>query len=387
MNIDDILFHLGESTPFGGTSASPPIYQTSNFIFSTLDQMKTALQHEDHIPFYTRGANPTVQVLQEKIAALEETEHSLIFASGSAAITAAIISQVKAGDHIVCVSNPYSWTKKLIEGILAKFSVASDFVEASDTEAILAHVRENTRLIYLESPNSWTYEMQDIEVITTFAKQQGIRTILDNSCASPLYQKPARYGVDIIVHSSTKYLSGHADVVSGVLCTSSDIYLSIFKNEYMTFGAIISPLEAWLMIRSLRSLELRMEKVSKNALEVARFLEKHPKIAQLFYTHSESFAQPELVEKYLTGNGGLMTIDLKTNNAHQVEQFCNTLKRFKLGCSWGGFESLAFPAITTMSSLNYNKPDTAINRIRLYVGLEDSGLLIDDLTNALEIID
>ncbi|WP_421872223.1 trans-sulfuration enzyme family protein [Marinoscillum sp.] len=386
MHTDQIFFHLGEGEPNDHLPASPAIYQTSNFTFRTVKDMATSLQHEDKIPFYTRGANPTTAILQQKLAALEGTDESLVFGSGSAAITAAVVSQVKSGDHVVCVESPYSWTKKLFNNILSRFGVTCTYVKASNSQGLIDACKENTVLIYMESPNSWTYEMQDIELVTQYAKAKNIKTILDNSCASPLYQQPAKYGVDIIVHSATKYLSGHSDMVAGVLCTSSKIYQQIFQGEYMTFGAILSPIEAWMMIRSLRTLEMRMERVTKNALAVAKYLENHPKIESLIFTHSESFEQPELRNKYLKAAGGLMTIDLTTKDFQSIEKFCNALQRFKLGCSWGGYESLAFPAVTTMSSLNYDKPDTLLNRIRLYVGTENHELLIEDLKNALNSI-
>lgn len=386
MHTDQIFFHLGEGEPNDYLPASPPIYQTSNFTFRTLQDMANSLKHEDKVPFYTRGANPTTAILQQKLAALEGTDEALVFGSGSAAITAAVVSQVKSGDHVVCVESPYSWTKKLFNNILARFGVTCTYVKASNSQGLIDACNENTVLIYMESPNSWTYEMQDIELVTQYAKAKNITTILDNSCASPLYQQPAKYGVDIIVHSATKYLSGHSDMVAGVLCTSSKIYQQIFQGEYMTFGAILSPIEAWMMIRSLRTLEMRMDRVTKNALAVAKYLENHPKIESLIFTHSESFEQPELRNKYLKAAGGLMTIDLTTKDFRSTEKFCNALQRFKLGCSWGGYESLAFPAVTTMSSLNYDKPDTLLNRIRLYVGTENHELLIEDLTNALNSI-
>lgn len=384
MNIDTILFHLGEEEQSGDMPANPSIYQTSNFIFKSVEDMQHALKHENEIPFYTRGANPTVQILQKKIAALEETEAALIFSSGSAAITAAVVSQVKAGDHVLCIMNPYSWTKKLISNTLSKFGVTSDFVDASNTQEIMDGVQTHTKLIYLESPNSWTYEMQDLDAIAQLAKKKGIRTIADNSFASPLYQKPANHGIDIVVHSATKYLNGHADVVAGVLCANNELINDIFKNEYMTFGGIISPFEAWLMIRSLRTLPLRMEKIGKNSVQVAAFLESHPKVRTLYYPHSKTFKQPDLVKKYLSDPGGLMTIDLNSDDPEKIMNFCNALKRFRLGCSWGGYESLAFPAITTMDSLNYDKKDTFVNRIRLFVGLEDPELLMEDLKNAFD---
>lgn len=346
--------------------------------------MQEALLKENEIPFYTRGANPTVKILQKKMAALEHTEAALMFASGGAAVGAAVMSQVKSGDHIVSVMNPYSWTKKLIEGILGRFQVSHDFIDARDPQEVINAVRPETTVIYMESPNSWTYEMQDLEVIAKFARSKGITTIVDNSFASPIHQCPSQYGIDIIVHSATKYLSGHADVVAGALCTSNKLAEQIFKNEYMTLGGILSPFDAWLLIRSLRTLPLRLEKVAQNATAVAQFLENHPKVDQIYYPQASNYPQKDLAKKYLSGAGGLITIELATQNVAEITAFCNQLKRFKLGCSWGGHESLAFPAITTMNSLNYDKPNIVVNRIRLYVGLESAELLIKDLEQALE---
>lgn len=384
MDINDALFHLGEGTAFPDIPAAPPLYQTSNFVFNSFDDMQTCLKREDKSPFYSRGANPTVQILQQKLAALEATDEALVFGSGSAAVAAAILSQVKAGDHISCVANPYGWTKKLLSSILKDFGVTHDYVPAHDTDALLAAVKPETKVIFLESPNSWTYEMQDLERVSAFAKARGITTIIDNSCASPLNQQPAIHGIDIMVHSASKYLSGHADMVAGVLCTSSTIAMQIFQGPYMTMGGILSPFESWLMIRSLRTLEMRMDRVAENALVVGEYLENHPKVSKLYFTHAKSYPQPELRDKYLKKAGGLMTIELATTELNKVKAFCNQLERFKLGCSWGGFESLAFPAATTTGSLNYHSDETPVNRIRLYVGLENPKLLIEDLSKAFD---
>lgn len=383
MNIEDIIYHLGEE-PSSAIPASPPIYQTTNFTYDSLRDMQHALRHEDQIPFYTRGTNPTLAILQKKLAALEGMEAALAFGSGSAAIAAAVLHHCKTGSHIVCVNNPYSWTKVLITKILARFQVAHTFVDGSKLSNIRSAIRPETTLIYLESPNSWTYEMQDLAAIASEARVRGIRTLVDNSFASPLYQNPAHSGIDMVVHSATKYIGGHSDVVAGALCSSEAIIRDIFKSEYMTLGGILSPFDAWLLIRSLRTFPMRMEKVSQNAREVAAFLEQHPKISRLFYPQCSQFAQAELANKYLQAGGGLMTIDLKTDSVERIEDFCNSLKYFKLGCSWGGFESLAFPAITTLDSLNYHKSDLIINRIRLYVGLDQPQTLIADLDEALQ---
>lgn len=384
MQHSDIILHLGDDNKNSYSPGSPALYQTSNFLFDNVESMRESLTHEDEIPFYTRGTNPTVQALQKKIAALEKTENSLIFSSGSAAIATSVMGNVKSGDHILSVSRPYSWTNKLITGLLSRFGVEHTMASADDSESFLRLVRKNTKLIYLESPNSWTYEMQDLERIAEYARKNRIITVVDNSYASPINQNPAEYGIDIIVHSATKYLGGHSDLVAGVLCGSNEMVRKLFQSEFMTLGGIISPHDAWLMIRSLRTLPLRIDHIGKSAKKIVEHIESNEKIEKIYYPHSSSYDQPDLAKKYLKGPGGLFTIDLKSRDSAQIEVFCNTLKKFKLACSWGSYESLAFPAITTLSSLNYDNPDVAIQRVRFSVGLDDPDLLIEDIENALE---
>ncbi len=386
MKHSDILLHLGEENENHSKAGSPPIYQTSNFLFDNVGDMRKALEKEDEIPFYTRGSNPTVKILQQKIAALEKTEASLVFSSGSAAVATSIIGNVNAGDHILCVSKPYSWTYKLLHELLPRFSVETTFSSGKNTINFLGQVKPNTKIIYLESPNSWTFEMQDLEAISSFAKENRIITIVDNSYASPLNQSPSDFGIDIIVHSATKYLGGHSDLVAGVACGSDEMMKKLFRSEFMTLGGIISPNDAWLMIRSLRTLPLRMKHIGESALRVVDFLEDSPKVKKIYYPFSRSFPQKDIADKYLSGPSGLFTIDLNTNNTERIEAFCNQLKVFHLACSWGSYESIAFPAITTVSSLNYDNPDIKTERVRLSVGLDDPDLLIEDLTNALDAI-
>ena len=218
MDISHILNHLGEERENYFNSVSPPIIQTSNFCFKTVDEMRKALQIEFEIPFYTRGYNPTVAILRKKIAALEKSEDALIFGSGSAAIAAAVMSSVKSGEHVICVQKPYSWTNKLLNNLLSKYGVETTMIDGISAENFQKAIQKNTRLIFLESPNSWTFEMQDISAICKLAKKKNITTIIDNSYSSPLFQQPVSLGADMVVHSATKYLSGHSDVVCGVLC-------------------------------------------------------------------------------------------------------------------------------------------------------------------------
>jgi len=382
MNIDEAIFELGESSSSYFGAATPPLIQSNNFIFENVEKMKHALQNEHEVPFYTRGSNPTTDILRKKVAALEKTEDALIFSSGSAAISSAIIQQVSKDDHIICVQKPYSWTGKLLNNLLPKFGISCTFVDGS-LESFKGAYKENTKLIILESPNSWTFEMQDIEPIVQFAKAKSVVTLMDNSYATPLNLTPADYGVDLIAHSSSKYIGGHSDAVSGILCGSKKMIMEIFKSEFMTLGGTISPFNSWLLLRGLRTLPIRMKQVAETTPQIVHFLEQHPKIEAVFYPHAKSHPQHHLALKYLKNPLGQFTLSLKTNQTEKAEVFCNSLKSFKLACSWGGYESLAFPALTLYDSLNYSQATTPFNMVRMYVGLESSETLINDLNQAL----
>ncbi|MDN4167018.1 aminotransferase class I/II-fold pyridoxal phosphate-dependent enzyme [Cytophagales bacterium LB-30] len=384
MDISEILNNYGEEREMYFNAAAPPIVQASNYIFKTVDEMRESLAHEDETFFYTRGNNPTTLILQKKMAALEHTEDALIFASGSAAIGAAVMANLQAGDHVVCVRKPYSWTTKLLQNILSRYGVTHTFVEGDEVANFEKAIQANTKIIYLESPNSWTFEMQDLEAVLKIAKSIGILSIVDNSYASPLNMTPADWGADIIVHSGTKYLSGHSDTVAGVLCASAAMCKKIFKSEFMTLGGIISPFNAWLLIRGLRTLSIRMEKVAQTTPQVVDFLSKHPKVAKVYYPFSPSHPQYELAKKQMKRPAGQFTIVLATEKPEEVERFCNSLTRFLMGCSWGGYESLIFPAATLYSSQNYQTKDLPYNMIRFYCGLEEPQELIADLQQAFD---
>lgn len=386
MDISHILNHLGEERENYFNAVSPPIIQTSNFCFKTVDEMRIGLQKESEAPFYTRGFNPTVGILRKKIAALEKAEDALIFGSGSAAISAAVMSSVKGGEHVICVNKPYSWTTKLLNNLLSKYGVETILVNGASIENFEKAIRKNTKLIFLESPNSWTFEMQDIEAICKLAKKNKIFTIVDNSYSSPLFQQPVSLGADMVVHSATKYLSGHSDVVAGVLCGTKEKLKKIFESELMTLGAIISPNDAWLLLKGLRTLQLRVERSASSGKKVIEFLQKHPKVEKVFYPFSKDNAQHELAKKQMSNCGGMFSVLLKADKMQEVENFCNHAKRFLLACSWGGYESLIFPACTLYNSQNYNSSSNYLpwNLVRIYIGLEEPELLIEDLDGALE---
>jgi cystathionine beta-lyase len=381
-NISWILNHLGEDRENYYNAVNPPVTLSSNFAFTSVAHMRKQLQTELQVPFYTRGYNPTVAILRKKIAALEGTEDALVFSSGSAAVAAAVMSVVKTGDHVVCVQKPYSWTNTLISGYLSKYGVESTFVDASDESEVIKAVQNNTRLIYLESPNSMTFEMQNITAITNYAKREGVTTILDNSYNSPLNQQPVKMGVDIVVHSATKYLNGHSDVIAGVVASSSERISKMMAEEYMTLGAVVSAHDAWLIIRGMRTLELRVNRSATSAQQIAEWLERHPKIEKVYYPTLRSNSQYNLAVQQMKQGGGLLTIQLKAKEVAEVEKFCDSLKCFLLATSWGGHESLILPvcALRASASLSSQLP---WNMIRVYIGLEDPEMLISDLETAL----
>ena len=214
---------------------------------------------------YTRGNNPTVEILRKKIAALEGSEDALITSSGSAAISCAVIANLKQGDHVVCVRKPYTWTNILLNQLLVRFGIETTMVDGRDPENFRKAIRPETRLFYLESPNSILLELQDLKAVAAIAKHHNILTVIDNSFCTPLYQRPLEHGIDIVVHTGTKYLAGHSDVVAGVICSNQKMINKIFASELMTLGGVISPHDAWLMIRGLRTLPIRLRQSSESA--------------------------------------------------------------------------------------------------------------------------
>lgn len=384
---DDIINHLFEDSVgyLSGESISPPIFQTSNFGFSSFAEFKKALKNEKKYYLYTRGNNPTVELLRKKLAALEKAEDALVVSSGSAAVALAVLSQVKQGDHIICVEKPYSWTYTLLHNFLRKYGVEVTFVNGTQLKNFEKALRKNTKLVYLETPNSITFELQDLPAIAQWAKHHQLVTICDNSYASPLGQQPIAMGIDIVVHSGTKYINGHSDVVCGVICSSRTIIDKIFRHEMMTLGAIISPLEAWLILRGLRTLPLRMAHSTKTCQEIVSFLEQHPKIEKVIYPFSPSHPQYNLAMKQMKPLGSLFSILLKVHSIKQIERFSNTLSYFKRAVSWGGYESLHFPYAVT---INKKEETDKIpwNLVRIYVGLESAKTLLQDLEKGLTAI-
>ena len=384
-DLSNILTHLGEDRERGFDAVIPPIVQSGNFCYPTVAAMRDTVQREFEKPLYSRGYNPTVAVVRQKLAALEKAEDALLFSSGSAAIAAAVISFVKAGDHVVCVHKPYSWTKKLLSELLVRFGVETTYVDGTDAENYRKACKPNTSFFITESPNSLTFELQDLRAVAGIAKEKGIITLCDNSYNSPLFQNPIEFGIDLVAHSGTKYLNGHSDVVCGVLAGSKAHMRQIMSKEFMTLGAAPSPHDAWLLMRGLRTLELRVNRSADNAEKVAHFLEGHPKVKRVHWPFLESHPQHALAKRQMKRCGGLITIELDASDEAAVERFCDASKRFLIAVSWGGFESLQWPVCALKGPSGYYT-DLPFTMVRLYIGIEEVDLLIEDLEQALAAI-
>lgn len=379
-DISWIINHLGEEREKYYNAVTPPVFQTSNFAFSNVESLRQSLINEKTSFLYSRGNNPTLDILCKKIAALEGTEEALAMASGMAAISAAVISFVNAGDHIVSVKNHYSWTNTLMTKFLPRFGVETTFVDGRDPENFRKAIMKNTRIIYLESPNTLTFEIQDIEAIAKIARAAGITTLIDNSYSSPLTQSPAGMGIDIILHSASKYLGGHSDIVAGMICGSSKNISRIFSSEYQGLGGIISPFNAWLMLRGIRTLQARIDRISATTSEVLKYLESEPGVIEILHPLSEKHPQYELAKKQMLKPTGLFSIRLAATERKKIELFVNSLRQFIIGVSWGGHESLVFPAIAFDE--NRTREGYSNNLVRLYIGLDEPECLIDDLKQA-----
>ena len=379
MDLSFILNELAEDRDDYFRAIAPPIVQTSNFAFRTVDDLRRSFEDEYSTWLYSRGLNPTVEILRKKLAALDGAEDCLVFNSGAAAIFAAVLANVKSGDHIVSVRNPYTWAQKMFDVILPRFQVTVTYVDGTAIENFEAAIQSNTTVIYLESPNSWFFELQDMEAIARLAKQKGIVTICDNSYCTPLFQRPIAMGIDLVLQSATKYISGHSDTVAGVLSGSKAMMERIFNSEYLNIGSGIQPFNAWLLIRGLRTLPARLERITRTTTAVVDFLKSQPLVDKLIFPLDPSFPQYELARKQMTGACGLLTFMLKANNAATIETFCNSLQHILMAVSWGGHESLIIPKCAGMRPEAFDAADEGHRSLRLYVGLEEPEYIIRDL--------
>jgi cystathionine beta-lyase/cystathionine gamma-synthase len=305
-----------------------------------------------------------------------------VFNSGAAAIFASVLANVKSGDHIVSVRHPYTWAKKMFNVILPRFNVTTTYVDGRDVENFKQATQTNTTLYYLESPNSWWFELQDLKAVAELAKENNIITICDNSYCTPLYQKPIEYGIDLVLQSATKYIGGHSDVVAGVLSGSRNMIERIFNSEYMNIGSGIQPFNAWLLIRGLRTLPMRLERITDTTNKVAAYLKQHPLVEKVIFPFDKDFPQYELAKQQMKGACGLLTFVMKAKKIEAIERFCESLQHILMAVSWGGHESLIIPGCAAIQREKFSAESEDHRMLRLYCGLEDADYLIEDFDNA-----
>ncbi len=380
MDLSYILNHLGEERKDYFNAVSPPIIQSSNFVFDSVSDFRQQISNEYESHVYTRGNNPTVAILRKKLAALEHAEDCLVFSSGIAAVSAAVMGNISSGDHIICIKSAYSWTKTLLQKYLPRFGVSHTYVDGKSMADIEDAITPQTKLLILESPNSILFELQDLSACAALAKTHNLVTIVDNSYCSPLYQTPIDHGIDIVVHSGTKYLNGHSDVVMGVLCASTTMVKKIFYQEYMNIGHILSPHDAFLAIRGLRTLHLRVKRSHDTAARLVEALQQHPLIEKIYYPFIND--QQMLAVKQMKG-GGLFTLAIKADSKEKIMAFCDSLSYFLMAVSWGGHESLIMPVVTFYDMPGMPPPELPWNLVRFYIGLEEYEVLYDDILQAL----
>jgi cystathionine beta-lyase/cystathionine gamma-synthase len=382
MDLSYIINELGEDHAAYYNAIAPPIIQASNFLFNTVDELRKAFDNEYYATLYSRGNNPTVDILRKKLAALDGAEDGLVFNSGASAIFCSVMSQVKSGDHIVSVNAPYTWAKKLFDVILKRFNVSTTYIDGTCIDNWKAAIQENTAVFYLESPNSWTFQLQDLPAVAQLAKANNITTIIDNSYCSPVYQQPIKLGIDLVLQSGTKYISGHSDTVAGVLTGSHKMIEKIFNSEYLTTGAGCTPFHAWLLLRGLRTLPMRLAHISKTTTQMLAWLRQHPKVEQVIFPYDAYFPQYELAKKQMSGACGLVTIVVKSNSLNAIENFANNLKYIRIAVSWGGHESLIIPRAAGIPKELFNAANTEHRMVRLYIGFEEASFLQQDLDQA-----
>jgi len=386
MELSYILNEYAEDRDEYFRAIAPPIIQTSNFAFKKVDELRESFADEYATWLYSRGLNPTVEILRKKLAALDGAEDCLVFNSGASAIFCSVLANVSSGDHIVSVRHPYTWAKKMFNEILPRFNVSTTYIDGRDIENFKTATKPNTTLYYLESPNSWMFELQDLAAVAELAKEKNITTICDNSYCSPLYQKPIEYGIDLVLQSATKYIGGHSDTLAGVLTGSRKMIEKIFNSEYMNTGSGIMPFNAWLMIRGLRTLPLRLERITNTTNNVAEYLKQHLLVEKIIFPFDKDFPQYELAKQQMKGACGLLSFVMKAKNIETIETFCESLRHILMAVSWGGHESLIIPWCAGIGREKFSASREEHRMLRLYCGLEDANYIIADLEKAFNVI-
>ncbi len=382
-----IMTHYGDDYSRYMGAVVPPVFMNSLHVFPSVEDYYAAdrLQEEEFI--YGRSGNPTVRLAEKKIAAMEHGKMALCFASGMAAASTAIMAVCKAGGHIISVRNAYGPLREfLLQYCVCHMHMKISFVSGESVEEFEDCIRPDTQLIILESPSSIVFSLQDLRAVAQLAKAHGIRTYMDNTYCSPVFQKPLDMGIDIVMHTMSKYIGGHSDIIGGVLVSKDEeLMRKISADIREWFGGILGPMEGWLVLRGIRTLQVRLEQHQKNALAVAEYLEAHPRVKKVYYPGLKSHPQYELMKRQQSGNSGLLSFEVDAEPAKAAAKINQDIfKVFKIGVSWGGFESLITMPFYKLQPEDAGKLGATPGIVRIHCGLEGAGHLVDDLANFLD---
>ncbi|MBK6875584.1 MAG: PLP-dependent transferase [Ignavibacteria bacterium] len=371
--------HAGQHPEATTGAVITPIFQTSTYSNAKLGDSKGF--------DYGRTINPTRITLEKNLAALENGSHGFCFSSGMAAIQA-IISMFNPGDHVICTNNVYGGTYRLFEQVIKNYGIEFSYVDTSDSKLIREAVKDNTKFIYVETPTNPMLNITDLAELKKIASEKGIITCVDNTFMSPYFQNPLDFGMDIVVHSSTKYINGHSDVIGGCVITSDDKIAEKIKFLQNSIGAVPSPFDCWLVLRSTKTLAQRMRAHNENAVALSDMLSNDSRVGKVFYPGLKSHPQYETAVSQMRGFGGIISIELGSYDA--AVKFCNGLKIFQIAESLGGVESLVcHPVSMTHASVPKQLREEfglTDGLVRLSVGIEDCEDLMDDIKNALSAI-
>jgi len=379
MRFETIAIHAGERPDRAFGAISAPIYQTSTFAFKDIGKTRGY--------DYSRTSNPTRKVLEDTIAQLEGGKAGFAFATGMAAETT-VIHLLKAGDHVIAGDDIYGGTYRLFQDVMRDFGLEFTFLRMDSRQRIEEAIRPNTRMLWLETPSNPLLNITDIEMVVDIAKKHNLLTAIDNTFATPCFLRPIEYGIDLVVHSTTKYLNGHCDVVGGAVVTTTDELTQKVQFLLNAMGTCASPFDCWLVLRGIETLPVRMKRHEENAIAVANYLKDHPSVRRVFYPGLESHPGYETAKRQMKGFGGVVSFELK-GTIEAVNNFLKGIKAFALAESLGGAASLAeHPATMTHASMpreHREKAGITDELIRLSVGLENIDDLIEDLSQALEL--
>jgi methionine-gamma-lyase len=378
--------HAGEDLTKNHGAVSVPIYSASVFAFSDADEGAAIHNYQKEGFFYGKLGNPTQDALESAISELENGESALAFASGMAAVSASVLTLVKSGDHIVAPESMYSTTAIFLNELTEKFGIETTFVDATTAENYADAIQPNTKIFWIETPSNPLLKITDFSTVVKIAKEKSITTIADNTFATPFNQKPLDFGVDVVIHSATKYLGGHSDLTAGIMVGKKEIVEKARLHTTKLYGGNIAPQIAWLVLRGIKTLALRMERHNQNASVIADMLLSHSKVKAVFYPDLKQHKNYEIAKKQMKGCGGMIAFDV--GGVEEGKRLVNNVKVCTLATSLGGVETILQHSASMTHAIipREQRLKTGITDglIRLSVGIEDAKDLLEDLQNALE---